>query len=106
MDIIEVDEVCARLDELNLLLRVSRGVASSLNLADSLPPILQGALTATGASGARIVLLPNEDSRAGLGLGLSIARQSIEADHGTLTVRDVPGSGCIFTISLPRYSLQ
>ncbi|MNU09063.1 Sensor histidine kinase TmoS [compost metagenome] len=47
----------------------------------------------------------NHDNRAGLGLGLSIARQSIEADHGTLTVRDVPGSGCVFTISLPRHTL-
>ncbi|MDP9877568.1 signal transduction histidine kinase [Variovorax boronicumulans] len=44
--------------------------------------------------------------RSGLGLGLSIARQSIEADFGTLTVRDVPGTGCVFTISLPRHSLQ
>ncbi|MEO6408884.1 MAG: HAMP domain-containing sensor histidine kinase [Burkholderiaceae bacterium] len=47
----------------------------------------------------------NED-RSGLGLGLSIARQSVEADAGTLTVRDVPGTGCIFTVSLPRYTLQ
>lgn len=49
---------------------------------------------------------PNDDSRAGLGLGLSIARRSVEADHGTLTVRDVPHSGCIFTISLPRHSIE
>ncbi len=42
------------------------------------------------------------DDKSGLGLGLSIARQSIEADDGTLTVRDVPGIGCVFTISLPR----
>ncbi|QNK67233.1 sensor histidine kinase [Variovorax sp. PAMC26660] len=44
--------------------------------------------------------------KTGLGLGLSIARQSVEADFGTLTVRDAPGSGCIFTICLPRHSLQ
>jgi len=37
--------------------------------------------------------------RSGLGLGLSIARQSIEADFGTLSVRDIPGTGCVFTIS-------
>jgi signal transduction histidine kinase len=48
----------------------------------------------------------NPDHRAGLGLGLSIARRSIEADMGTLTVRDVPGTGCVFTISLPRHDLQ
>lgn len=39
--------------------------------------------------------------RSGLGLGLSIARQSVELDGGTLTVLDLPGSGCVFTISLP-----
>lgn len=39
--------------------------------------------------------------RTGLGLGLAIARQSVEADGGVLSVRDVPGTGCIFTISLP-----
>ena len=42
------------------------------------------------------------EDKSGLGLGLSIARQSIEADAGTLTVRDDPGVGCVFTISLPR----
>lgn len=60
--------------------------------------------------------LPNEDAekmfspftqrsgdRSGLGLGLSIARQSVEDDGGTLSVRDVPGYGCIFTIALPRH---
>lgn len=41
----------------------------------------------------------------GLGLGLSIARQSVEADGGTLSVRNLPGSGCVFTISLPRQAL-
>ncbi len=42
------------------------------------------------------------DDRSGLGLGLAIARESIEADAGTLGVRDLPGTGCVFTISLPR----
>lgn len=40
--------------------------------------------------------------RTGLGLGLSIARQSIEADGGLLSVRNMPGMGCVFTINLPR----
>ena len=44
--------------------------------------------------------------RTGIGLGLSIARQSVEADGGTLTARDLPDVGCVFTISMPRYSLQ
>ena len=43
--------------------------------------------------------------RSGLGLGLSIARQSVEADFGTLTARDVPGTGCVFTIRLPLHPL-
>lgn len=44
--------------------------------------------------------------RSGLGLGLSIAKRSIEASDGVLSVRDVPGTGCVFTISLPRRQLQ
>jgi signal transduction histidine kinase len=43
--------------------------------------------------------------RSGLGLGLSIARRSVEADGGTLTVRDVPGTGCVFTMALARHAL-
>jgi signal transduction histidine kinase len=42
------------------------------------------------------------DDRSGLGLGLDIARRSVEANCGVLTVRDVPGTGCVFTIDLPR----
>lgn len=42
---------------------------------------------------------------SGLGLGLSISRRSIEANHGILRVRDVPGTGCVFTIDLPRHEL-
>ena len=42
----------------------------------------------------------NKD-QSGLGLGLSIARQSVESEGGTLSVRDIPGTGCVFTIWLP-----
>ncbi|HEY5970826.1 MAG TPA: HAMP domain-containing sensor histidine kinase [Pseudoxanthomonas sp.] len=45
------------------------------------------------------------DDKSGLGLGLSIARRSVEANDGALSVRNVPGSGCVFTITLPRHSL-
>ncbi len=41
--------------------------------------------------------------RTGLGLGLAIAKHSVEADFGTLSVRDVPGTGCVFTIALPLH---
>ncbi len=40
--------------------------------------------------------------RSGLGLGLSIARKSVEASGGEIHVRDIPGTGCVFTIDLPR----
>jgi signal transduction histidine kinase len=43
--------------------------------------------------------------RSGLGLGLSIARRTVEAEGGSLTVRDTPGIGCVFTMSLPRRSI-
>ena len=45
------------------------------------------------------------EDRSGLGLGLSICRRSVEANNGTLRVRDIPGSGCVFTIDLPRHKL-
>jgi len=46
------------------------------------------------------------DDKTGLGLGLSIARQSIVADEGLLSVVNMPGIGCTFTISMPRRILQ
>jgi signal transduction histidine kinase len=44
--------------------------------------------------------------KTGLGLGLSIARQNVTEQGGMLTVRDLPGVGCTFTISLPRYAIN
>ena len=41
--------------------------------------------------------------QSGLGLGLSISQRSVEANQGQLSARDVPGIGCVFTISLPRH---
>jgi signal transduction histidine kinase len=43
-----------------------------------------------------------DDDKSGVGLGLSIARRSIEANDGWLSCRDLPGTGCVFTIDLPR----
>ncbi|MFZ6876333.1 sensor histidine kinase [Undibacterium sp. Di27W] len=45
------------------------------------------------------------ENRTGIGLGLTIAKQSISANGGTLTVQNLPSVGCVFTISLPRYAL-
>jgi signal transduction histidine kinase len=40
--------------------------------------------------------------RSGLGLGLSIALSAAQAHGGDIHVRDVPGTGCVFTLELPR----
>jgi hypothetical protein len=40
--------------------------------------------------------------RSGVGLGLSLSRQAVESFGGTLSVRNVPGTGCVFTIALPQ----
>ena len=59
-------------------------------------------------SEAETMFLPFTQSgvnKTGLGLGLSISRRSVELNKGTLKVRDVPGSGCVFTIDLPRHAL-
>jgi hypothetical protein len=37
--------------------------------------------------------------------GLSICKRSVQANNGLLSVRDLPGCGCVFTIDLPRHAL-
>jgi signal transduction histidine kinase len=57
---------------------------------------------------AERIFLPFEQggtNRSGLGLGLAICQRSVEANNGIVRVRDVPGSGCVFTIDLPRRAL-
>jgi signal transduction histidine kinase len=44
--------------------------------------------------------------RTGLGLGLAIARQNVEAMGGTLTVKNLPEVGCIFTINFPNSTVE
>lgn len=39
--------------------------------------------------------------RSGFGLGLAIAQQAIEAHRGELSVRNLPGKGCVFVVKLP-----
>jgi signal transduction histidine kinase len=46
------------------------------------------------------------DDKTGVGLGLSIARESVQADGGTLTVENFPEHGCVFTIDLPLRPLR
>jgi signal transduction histidine kinase len=51
-----------------------------------------------------VPFVQSSQDRSGLGLGLDICRRSVEANHGVLRVRDVPGCGCVFTIDLPHLS--
>ncbi len=43
-------------------------------------------------------------NRSGLGLGLTIAQRAILLNNGTLSVRDLPNHGCVFSIDLPLSS--
>jgi signal transduction histidine kinase len=41
-------------------------------------------------------------NRTGVGLGLAFSRWGVEANHGRIYARNLPGKGCVFTIDLPR----
>ena len=43
--------------------------------------------------------------RTGLGIGLTFSRWGAEANGGRLYARNLPGTGCIFTLDLPRSSV-
>lgn len=64
-----------------------------------------GGLPAGAAASMFLPFSQHGKDRSGLGLGLTIAQNSVIASGGTLSVRDVPGTGCVFTINLPRCSL-
>lgn len=64
-----------------------------------------GGLTPGQAEGMFKPFEQLDEDKTGLGLGLSISRKSVEANNGTLTVRDIPCHGCVFTIDLPRHAL-
>jgi signal transduction histidine kinase len=42
--------------------------------------------------------------RSGLGIGLAFSRWGAEANGGRLYARNLPGTGCVFTVDLPRSS--
>lgn len=46
--------------------------------------------------------MQNGADRSGTGLGLSICRHNVAANGGALLIRDLPGSGCVFTVDLPQ----
>ncbi len=41
-------------------------------------------------------------NRTGLGLGLTFSRWATEANDGRIYARSLPGTGCVFTVDLPR----
>jgi signal transduction histidine kinase len=43
--------------------------------------------------------------RTGVGLGLAFCRWGAEANDGRLYARNLPGTGCVFTLELPRSSM-
>jgi signal transduction histidine kinase len=45
-------------------------------------------------------------NRTGVGLGLAFSRWGVEANHGRLSARNLPGKGCVFTIDLPRVPVR
>jgi signal transduction histidine kinase len=63
-----------------------------------------GGLPPGGAQDLFRPFVQGSDARPGLGLGLglSIARSAARAHAGDILVRDVPGTGCVFIIDLPR----
>lgn len=65
-----------------------------------------GGLPAGDVEKMFIPFFQQNSDKSGVGLGLGMARRAIEADGGELTVRDAPGVGCVFTIALPRHTLQ
>jgi signal transduction histidine kinase len=42
------------------------------------------------------------DDRTGIGLGLDISRRGARINGGEIHVLDKPGSGCVFTVDIPR----
>jgi signal transduction histidine kinase len=64
-----------------------------------------GGLPVGAADGVFLPFKQSSADTSGLGLGLSICRRGVEANNGVLSVRDIPGSGCVFTIDLPRHIL-
>jgi len=60
-----------------------------------------GGLPQGKAGGLFVPFEQRSANRTGLGLGLAIARESVESNGGVIRTRNLPGQGCIFTIDLP-----
>jgi signal transduction histidine kinase len=65
-----------------------------------------GGLPPHAAEKMFVPFMQSGSDKSGLGLGLAISRRGVEANQGVISVRDLPGSGCVFTIDLPRHTLM
>jgi signal transduction histidine kinase len=79
-------EIRSRIDGRHVLIEVEDGCGG-------LPP---GKVEAAFAPFVRLT-----DRQPGFGLGLAIAKQSVDAHAGTIRVQNLPGKGCIFVVELP-----
>jgi signal transduction histidine kinase len=61
-----------------------------------------GGLPAGNVEDLFLPFVQRGDDRTGMGLGLSISRKGVRANGGDIHVRDLPGSGCVFTVDMPR----
>jgi len=97
----------ARLSELNLLLQINQSIAGSLDLRESLPPLLKGALTATNGGGARLVLPRDDGQHFIIAEGtLNAVLQTLDADllritenEGRLVLENLNRARTIFDVS-------
>jgi signal transduction histidine kinase len=60
-----------------------------------------GGLPKGNAEDLFLLFEQRSSDRTGVGLGLGISRRGVEANGGTLYVRNLPERGCVFTIDLP-----
>src|SRR5581483_9711945 len=60
-----------------------------------------GGLAPRKAEALRASLEQRGTERGDLGLGLLISRRGVEASDGMIRLKDVPGTGCVFTVDLP-----
>ena len=61
-----------------------------------------GGLPGAGASAPSSSFEQRGADRSGLGVGLAFSRWGVEASGGRLYSRNLPGTGCVFTVDLPR----
>jgi signal transduction histidine kinase len=61
-----------------------------------------GGLPGGDANGLFRSFEQRSDDRTGLGLGLAFSRWGVEANNGRISARNLPNSGCVFSVDLPR----